>query len=271
MFRMMVRSAYGVLLAAATALAPVAIAAQGEAMGIVVMHGKGGRPNAPHITDFVERLERQGFMVANLEMPWSGSRNYDVPVSRGEEEVAGAVADLRGKGAKKVFIAGHSQGGGFALHFGSKHSADGIIALAPGGNVGGPVFAQKVGDALARARKLVADGKGGEPERLADYEGKRGVYPIVSVPAAWVTWFDPDGAMNIPRAAKAMDPKIPVLFVIPTNDYPALLKSSPGVFRALPKHPLTRLYEPNADHLTVPSASVEEIARWTREVAAAKP
>ncbi len=254
------------LLALAIAVAPVAVAAQGEAMGIVVLHGKGGRPGAPHITEFVEQLERRGFMVANLEMPWSGSRNYDVPVSRGEEEVAGAVAGLRGKGARKVFIAGHSQGGGFALHFGGKHSADGIIALAPGGNVGGQVFVQKLGATLARARKLVADGKGSEPERLADYESRRGVYPIVSVPAAYVTWFDPDGAMNIPRAAKAMNPKIPVLFVLPTDDYPGLLKSSPGVFRQLPKNPLTRLYEPTADHLGAPSASVEEIARWTQSV-----
>jgi len=270
MFRTIVLSAYGVLFAVATAVAPVAVAAQNEGMGIVVMHGKGGRPHAPHMTDFVERLERQGFAVANLEMPWSGSRNYDVPVSRGEEEVAGAVTDLRGKGAKKVFVAGHSQGGGFALHFGGKHDADGIIALAPGGNVGGAVFARQVGDALARARKLVADGKGSEPERLADYEGKRGSYPVVSVPAAYVTWFDPDGAMNIPRAAKAMNPKTPVLFVLPTNDYPALLKSSPGVFRALPKNPLNKLYEPSADHLGAPSASVDEVARWTREVAAAQ-
>jgi dienelactone hydrolase len=258
------------LFALAMAITPVTIA-QSEGLGIVVMHGKGGRPGAPHIVDFVRRLESRGFLVANIEMPWSGARNYDVPVTRGEEELAAAVAELRAKGAKKVFVAGHSQGGGFALHFGGKHSADGIIALAPGGNTGGPVYAQKLGDTLARAQRLVAEGKGGQPERLADFEGKRGVYQIVSVPAAYVTWFDPDGAMNIPRAAQAMDPKIPVLFVIPRHDYPALLKSSPGVYRDLPKNPLTRLYEPSADHLGAPVASVEEIARWTRAVATAKP
>lgn len=258
------------LLALLFAVTPVAVG-QNELLGIVTLHGKGGSPNAPHMTEFVRGLESRGFLVANPEMPWSGRRNYDVPVSRGEEEVAAAVAELRGKGAKKVFVAGHSQGGGFALHFGGKHSADGIMALAPGGNVGGLVFLRNLGDMVARARKLVADGKGSEPERLADYEARRGVYPIVSPPAAYVTWFDPEGAMNIPRAARAMDPKIPVLFVIPTNDYPVLLKTSPGVFRDLPKNPLTRLYEPNADHLGAPSASVDEIVRWTREVAATRP
>jgi pimeloyl-ACP methyl ester carboxylesterase len=257
------------LVALAWAVAPVAVAAESEAMGIVVMHGKGGQPGAPHIRDFVEQLERRGFMVANLEMPWSRNRNYDVPVSRGEEEVTAAAADLRSKGAKKVFIAGHSQGGGFVLHYASKHSADGIIVLAPGGNVGGLVFERYVGDARARARKLVAEGKGNEAVELRDYEGKRGDYPVLSPPAAWLTWFEPEGAMNFPRAARSVDPKTPVLFVIPTDDYPALLKASPGVFRSLPKNPLTRLYEPSADHLGAPSASVEEITRWTREIAAA--
>jgi pimeloyl-ACP methyl ester carboxylesterase len=251
-------------------LAPVA-SGQNEGIGIVVMHGKGGRPEAPHITNFVRQLESRGFLVTNLEMPWSRNRNYDVPASRGEEEVAAAVASLRSKGAKKVFLAGHSQGGGFALHLGAAQNVDGIIALAPGGHVGGAVFTEKLGETLARARKLVAEGKGNEPERLADFEGSRGVYPIVSPPAAWVTWFEPGGAMDIPRAAQAMNPKIPVLFVIPTNDYPALLKGSPRVFADLPRNPLTKLYRPSADHLGAPVASVDEITRWTQEVAAAKP
>ena len=252
------------------AVAPLA-AAQGELMGIVVMHGKGGQPGAPHMVQFVEQLERRGFLVANLEMPWSRNRNYDVPVARGEEEVTAAVADLRSKGAKKVFVAGHSQGGGFVLHYAGKHGADGIIALAPGGNVGSVTFEKYVGNARTRARKLVAEGKGNDVVELRDYEGKRGDYVVFSPPAAWLTWFEPEGAMNIPRAAKAVDPKTPVLFVIPTDDYPTLLKSSPGVYRSLPKNPLTKLYEPRADHLGAPSASVDEIVRWTKEVAGNKP
>ena len=264
---MPIKTLFLVLLMAVATLA----GAQGEPVGIVVMHGKGGSPNARHIVEFVQRLESRGFRVANLEMPWSGARNYDVPVARGEEEVTAAVADLRSKGAKKVFIAGHSQGGGFVLHYAGRHGADGIIALAPGGNVGSLMFERYVGNARTRARKLVAEGKGDEVTELRDYEGKRGDYPVFSPPAAWLTWFEPEGAMNIPRAAKAVDPKTPVLFVIPTDDYPTLLKSSPGVYRSLPKNPLTKLYEPRADHLGAPAASVDEIVRWTKEVVGGKP
>jgi hypothetical protein len=39
------------------------------------------------------------------------------------------------------------------------------------------------------------------------------------------------------------------------------------MFDALPPHPLTRLYEPESTHLGAPSASLDEILRWTREAA----
>ena len=258
-----------VLLMAVGSQAPAA-AAEADAIGIVVMHGKGGGPHSRYIEPFARALESRWLLVANLEMPWSGGRNYDVPVSRAEEEIEHAIAGLRAKGAAKVFVAGHSQGGAFALHFAGKPRADGIIAIAPGGNVGGAIYRTKVAEALDRARKLVAAGKGAEHERLADYEGSRGIYVVVSPPASYVTWFDPDGAMNIPRAARAVDPKVPVLYVLPTRDYPGLLKAGPTTFGALPKHPHTRLYEPSADHLNAPAASVDEIVRWTREVAGVK-
>lgn len=242
--------------------------AQGEPIGIVIMHGKGGSPERI-VSDLARSLEAKGCLVANLEMPWSGRRNYDVPVSRAEEEIETALAQLRAKGARKLFVAGHSQGGGFALHVAGKHAVDGIIAIAPGGSVSSPLFREKLGESVARARKLVAEGRGGEPERLEDYEGSRGAYAIVTTPAAYVTWFEPDGAMNFTRAARAASPRVPILFIIPRRDYPGLLKSSPGVFRLLPANPLTRLYEPDSDHLHAPGASAEEIARWTREVAGA--
>lgn len=246
--------------------APFAVLAQSEPMGIVIMHGKGGSPTRL-VADLASTLEGKGYLVANLEMPWSGNRNYDVPVSKGEEEVAAAVATLRGKGAKKVFVAGHSQGGAFALHLAGKLDVDGIICISPGGNVGTRFYQQQVGDALARARQLVAEGKGAEPARLADYEGAKGAYPVVSPPAAFITWFDADGAMNMDRAAQAVKAKTPILWMTARNDYPVLRKTNPALFRALPPNPLTKQYEPDSDHRGAPTASAEEIVRWTREVA----
>jgi hypothetical protein len=39
------------------------------------------------------------------------------------------------------------------------------------------------------------------------------------------------------------------------------------MFDALPRHPLTKLYEPDSTHLGAPSASRDEILRWTWQVA----
>ncbi len=255
------------VLAALVLIAPLRAMAQGEAIGIVIMHGKGGSPSSRHVADFARTLESKGYAVANLEMPWSGRRNYDVPVSRAEEEVESALASLRGKGAKKVFVAGHSQGGLFALHLAGRLSVDGIIAIAPGGSVSSAVFREKLSGSLDRAQQLIAEGKGNELTRLEDYEASRGSYPIVAVPAAYVTWFDSGGAMNMPRAARAANPQVPILWIVPKRDYPGLLKTTPAIFRALPANSLSKFYEPDSDHLGAPSASVDEIVRWTKEVA----
>ncbi len=238
-------------------------------IGIVVMHGKGGSPER-FVSDLALGLRGKGLLVENLEMPWSGGRNYDADVASAEKQVQEALDSLRARGARKVFVAGHSQGGVFTLHLGGRVALDGIIPIAPGGDVGTEFYRQKVGASLEEARKYVADGKGGEKQRLMDFEGSRGTYPVVAVPAAYVTWFDPDGAMNQRRAQGALKPGLPVLLVVPKRDYLGLLRVKDSVFRSLPPTPHTRLYEPDADHLHSPGASVDEIARWTREVADAR-
>ena len=191
--------------------------------------------------------------------------------AKGEEEVEAALAGLHAKGAKKAFVCGHSQGGVFALYLAGKLNADGFITIAPGGSVSNRFFAEKIAGSLARARRLVAEGKGGTPAQLEDYENpKGGNYEVLAVPAAYVTWFDPEGAMNMDRAVAAVSPRVPMLWVAPTRDYPGLIKASLPLYRDLPKHPLTHLYEPNADHRGAPTAALDEIARWTREVAGSK-
>lgn len=73
--------------------------------------------------------------------------------------------------------------------------------------------------------------------------------------------------MNQMKAARTMNSQIPVLFLVPKRDYPGLLKVKQLMFNALPKNPLTRLYEPDSSHLDAPSASRDEIVRWVAEVA----
>lgn len=235
-------------------------------IGFVLMHGKGGTPQK-YISDLAGPLERQGFLVTNLEMPWSGRRSYDVTVRAAESEVESALNALRNQGAQKLFVAGLSQGGLFALHFGNAHAVDGIIAIAPGGNVASPVFREKLGESVELARRLVSEGKGEEKARFLDFESSRGTYPVVTTAAAYLTWFEPEGAMNQMKAVRGMNPATPVLYVVPTNDYPGLLRTKQQMFDALPKNPRTRLYEPESGHLGAPSASVRGIVEWAKAIA----
>ncbi len=236
-------------------------------IGIVVMHGKGGAPTR-HVADLASALETKGYLVANLDMPWSARREYDASVSAAEAEVESALATLRSKGANRLFVAGHSQGGLFTLYFANKHVIDGIVAIAPGGNVGSPVFQDKLGGEVANARKMIADGKGNEKTRFADYEGAKGVTPLNTTAAWYFDWFNPDGAMNQSMATKNVNPRIPVLFIAPKADHPGLIKVKQDMFNALPVNPLTVLYEPDATHVGAPSASIAEIVRWTTEISA---
>ncbi|HUH58740.1 MAG TPA: alpha/beta fold hydrolase [Candidimonas sp.] len=235
-------------------------------MGVVIMHGKGGSPTR-HVSSLASSLQGKGYAVANVQMPWSGTRNYDVDVASAEKEIDAALVDLRSRGAKTLFVAGHSQGGVFALHYGSKHRVDGIIAMAPGGDVGSPTFVGKLGPSVQLARKMVAEGQGAVKEKFFDYEGSKGLTPITTTAAIYLDWFDPDGAMNHGIAARNMDPQTPVLHVAPTGDYKGLLRTKQAMFHSLPRHALTKLYEPNASHLGAPSASADEIVRWTTAVA----
>ena len=95
-------------------------------IGIVLMHGKGGSP-AWYVSTLASYLEKNEYVVANLEMPWSGRRDYHVSVSVAEREVESALDALRSKGAKKLYVVGHSQGGLFALFFGTM-SNNGVVA-----------------------------------------------------------------------------------------------------------------------------------------------
>ncbi len=234
-------------------------------MGIVIMHGKGGSPTR-FVSDLADYLSDKGYLVANLEMPWSGKREYDVDVSGAEDEVEAAMTKLRHQGAQKVFVAGHSQGGLFTLYFGTKHSADGLICIAPGGNVASSLFQEKLGDDVAHAQKLIADGKGNEKASFSDYEGSKGKTSVSTTPAIYFSWFDPEGAMNMVKDIRRLKPETPMLWIVPTHDYPGLKKANLPLFEKLPSNPNTRLYEPSSDHVGSPSASREEILRWTTEI-----
>jgi pimeloyl-ACP methyl ester carboxylesterase len=255
----------GSLIALLLLLAATPATAADNSIGVAVMHGKGGRPGK-FVIDLAQTLEAEGFQVANLEMPWSGRRQYDTDIQGAAAEVTQALEGLRSRGANRLFVAGHSQGGLFALIYAGRHQVDGVIPIAPGGAVDAAVYRQHVGEQLAAARQMVAEGRGGEQAAFKDYEGSRGTNPVTTTAALYFNWFDPDGEQTS-RAFARLKAGTPVLYVAPAHDYPALAKLKRALFGMLPPHGLSRLYEPESDHLNAPAAAAAEVAKWIREVA----
>jgi len=238
-------------------------------MGIVIMHGKGGSPDK-HVDRLARELKKAGYEVANLEMPWSHRREYDVDTAGADAEIDKAIADLRAKGAQKIFVSGHSQGGAFAVHYGATHTVDGVIAIAPGGNVSAPIFQKNLGETIERAEKLVAEGKGDKKTNLRDFESSKGTFSVRTTPKIYLTWFDSNGAMNYRQAVQSMSEKTPVLWLVAERDYKGLRRINPPMFDLLPENPHSKMLEPKSDHIGAPTASIDMIIKWTEEVAASK-
>jgi len=133
-----------------------------------------------------------------------------------------------------------SKGGVFALYYASNYPVDGLIAIAPGGNVGGKKFKMKLGKSVKKAKKMIEAGKGDKKVAFQDYEGARDVTDIQAPAAAYFTWFDPKGAMNSKKSVKRMSADVPVLWIVAQDDYEGLRKVNIPMFDLFPSNPKSR-------------------------------
>lgn len=235
-------------------------------IGVVILHGKGGSPNTKWIQPFADQFSAAGFQVANLEMPWSKQRRYDVNVAAALDEIDQAFRDLRAQGTTHSFIIGHSQGGLFALVYAGHAEVDGVIAVAPGGGVDSKKVMDEIRSQVAKAKKLIQQQADNTPEDFYEYEGSKGQIPIRTTPAIYFDWFSPKGEMRFSKALPGVLPNTPVLYVSPTNDYTGLRKIKQKNFNQLPRHPDNLLYEPDSDHLHAPLDSAEKIISWIQGI-----
>jgi pimeloyl-ACP methyl ester carboxylesterase len=251
--------AVAIVMFSVSAMPPIAIGDEAK-VGIVLLHGN-GHPTK-HIEGLVRKLESSKFLVAHPEMPWSENRHYDAPVDDAVGQVNSALGKLKEQGAGKLFIAGHSKGAVFALYYASKYPVDGLIAIAPGGNVGGKNFRNKLGSSVQKAKKLIASGKGDKKATFTDLEGARGVTDVQAPSAAYLTWFDPDGAMNSRNSAKRISADVPILWIVAKDDYEGLRKVNIPMFDLLPSNSKTRFYEPSTSHQNAPLDAADEVIKW---------
>jgi pimeloyl-ACP methyl ester carboxylesterase len=232
-------------------------------LGAVITHGKWGSPDRL-IDGLAAALEKEGVVVSSPEMPWSRRRNYDRTVDDADSQIDAEIGKLKARGAKRIVLIGHSLGAAHALHYAGRTAIDGIIAIAPGHRPEAPRFAAQYADDVKRSRELVAAGKASEMVSFTDLNtGGRRERANTSA-ASFVSYFDPEGPLNMARNVAALKASTPVLWIEPAREEQPLRDGLMVLYRKLPANPRTRLVEPDSGHLDAPAASVAAIVEWLR-------
>ncbi len=235
----------------------------GDTIGIVLMHGgKGG--DQYHIRGLAWKFKSAGFLVKAPLMPWGKNRVYDRSYEESMDEIDTHVAKLKMAGAKRIFIAGHSLGANAALGYAARRKGlAGAILLAYGHSPGGSWFTGKLARNVAKAQAMIEAGEGEVSATFTDYIGKRTV-SVSGTANDILSWFDPDGPAVIKNNAPKVDPATPVLCI--EGKHARFENCIRNITWRLPNNPKNHYVLVNADHLSTPIASFNEIIDWLREL-----
>jgi len=237
-----------------------------DGLGVVLIHGKQGGPDVPHLAYLSQQIEKAGFMLDKPTMCWSRSRIYDHSLPDCMADIDASLARLKNRGATSFVIVGHSLGGFGAILYGSTHDGlKGIIALAPAPS---PRAATRpeIQASLQRAQQLIASGHGNDPLTFDDTNtGPRGIVTIQvnATPNNFLSFYDMSGAANL--VANTGNLKAPILWISGTRD-PSQLAREAGFDRA-PPNPLNRYLQINAGHIDTPDAAADAVVAWLKEIA----
>jgi pimeloyl-ACP methyl ester carboxylesterase len=242
-------------------------------LGVVALSGKntfgagGKRAGGGNAIDYLAPLKSAiraaGFKLSAPEMPWSRDHVYDRSYEEAMDEIGRAAATLEAEGATRIVVAGHSLGANAALGYGAlKGGVAGLIVLAPGHNPDLEGFYKRVEGSVAKARGMVAAGKGGETAEFEDFN-QGGVGMVRTTAARYLSYFDPAGHAVIPRNAAALPPGTPLLWVLPKED-PLSHLGRNYAFAKAPRNPLNRFVTVSGGHLQAPSEAAHVVVAWLK-------
>ncbi len=259
------------LLAVAVVLliaAPQQFASARGAVGVVLMHGKGGtaHPNSP-VGQLAEALDNAGVIVLAPDMPWHRSRIWDKSFDQAMGEIDKYVAELRRKGAGKIVIGGHSLGANAALGYGARRGGlAGILAIAPGHTPEIRGFQRRTDHDYRRAAQMAANGKGDAFDDFKDFnQGRKS--DIRAKASHYLSWYDPEGPAVMPKNAAGLKPNTPLMWIIGKKD--VMLKFGRGrhyAFDRAPPHPKSIYVEVLGGHRVTPQKGEDHIIRWLKSL-----
>jgi len=235
-------------------------------IGVVMLHGKWGRPSSM-TQSVVHAIEWEDWPVVQPTMPWAESRLYDAAYPEALQQIAETVKELRAKGVKRVVVAGHSFGANAALAYASQGGdADAVIVMAPGHNPRQSYESGATRAAVDQARAWVAAGKGADSLNFVDInQGRR--RNLSARADVFLSYFDPEGLGDLPSSTAHIPRPLPLFWVIGTLDplYPA---GQAYAYDKVPPHPLSRYLVVDADHANTPETAKDAIVAWLKTLAA---
>jgi pimeloyl-ACP methyl ester carboxylesterase len=237
-------------------------------IGIVLMHGKLGLPlgvaegRGPAVgAQLVAALKSAGYLVAVPEMCWSRRRGFDKTRDDCLAELDPVIAALKAQGATAIVVGGQSLGGNAALAYGATHAGlRGIIGLAPADDPQRKANRPEIAAAVARARALMAAGKGDQRDSFADVNtGAGGTFPmqIDTTPRIYLSFFDPQTASLGDNTSKLT---APLLWIAGSAD--PTQRDAQSLFQRAPANPQNRFVAVAANHLTTPDAGADAVLAW---------
>jgi len=233
-----------------------------DRIGIILLHGKTGTPEIFIRSNVIDRLKHEGFMVDAPEMPWSHNRYIDKSYDEALNEIDLAVESLKKKGANRIIMAGHSMGANAALAYAAYHGGiSGIILLAPGHAPDSIQGRGKFVYDVEKAKSMTDTNQGNKVQTFNDSNTGRN-YTVRMKSSIYYSYFNPDGIAAMSRSAGRISPAIPVLYIAGTQDKLTVIFGKQYIFDKLPKNPLTKYAEVDADHLGTPAAAIDEMVFW---------
>ena len=237
-------------------------AASLQGTGIVFLHGKGVWAGA-FDGGIPAALEAEGAVAASPEMPWSLWRIYGATYEEAMREIDAGVAGLKGRGATRIVIIGHSLGANAAIGYAARrHEIAAVVALSPGHLPETAEMCERTADAIAQARTLLASGEKSRriwPDRI------QGIPTFATAtPAVYLSMFDPDGPAVIPKNAAALH-GVPLLWVVGRSD-PIFVRGRDYAFSRAPRNPKSRYIEVPAGHLTAPRVARAQVVEWVKSL-----
>jgi len=233
-----------------------------EQLGVVVLHDKNDAPER-YLAETVRLLRNVGFLVETPEMPWSRRRGFDASFQQALVEIGLAAGELRSRGATQVAIVGHGLGANAALGYAAtRPGVFALVCLAPSHD---PERYRDVFVAdLRKAHQMVGSGRGMERSAFMDVRHGKD-YDLSTTAEIYLSYSDPEGLAVMPRTVEAINPPVPLLWVVGTND-PLSRLGRGYVFSKAPGHPHSRYEELLADHGGVPAGSAHMAAVWLKEL-----